>query len=130
MATCVAEPDFIELCRRRGDSFADEFTIREPQTEAQALAGTPGTPIDITGFSFILTVDPESDPLTSANNLFALTGNITDATGGVVEFAPSTVQSDQTPDVYFYDIQQTDGGAAIRTIAVGPYEITQDITKT
>lgn len=129
MATCIAEPDIIPLCRKRGDSFADEFTIREPQTEAQAQAGTPGTPIDITGFSFLLTVDPEPDPTDALNNLFQLTGNITDATNGVVDFSPSAVQSDQAPDTYFYDIQQTDGAAKIRTIAVGQYEITQDITK-
>ncbi len=129
MATYIAEPDIIPLCRKRGDSFADEFTIREPQTEAQALAGTPGTPIDITGFSFLLTVDIDPDPTDASNNLFQLTGSITDATGGVVDFSPSAVESDQTPDVYFYDIQQTDGGGKIRTIATGQYEITQDVTK-
>ncbi len=121
----VAEPDFIELKRRRGDSFADEFTIREPDLPD----GTAGPVIDITGFSFLLTVDPEELPLTSANNIFQLTGTITDATNGKVEFAPTAVESDVTPQEYFYDIQQTDAGAKIRTIIVGPYDIIQDITK-
>jgi hypothetical protein len=117
--SCVAEPVEINLCRRRGDTFADEFTIKD----------AAGAVIDISGFSFLLTVDPSPNPTDSGNNLFQLTGSLTDPTNGVVQFAPSAVQSDQTPSVYFYDIQMTDGGGAIRTIAVGEYEIFQDVTK-
>lgn len=116
---CASEPLSIDLCRRRGDSFADQFTLKDAS----------GTAINITGFSFTLTVDPSSEPSDALNNLFALTGTITDAPGGVVEFAPTPVQSDVTPQTYFYDIQQTDGGGAIRTIVTGQYVITQDITK-
>ena len=118
---CVAEPVVVCLCRRRGDSFADEFVLF---TDAAKT-----TPLDITGFSFLLTVDPEESPSDATNNLFTVTGTITDAVNGKVEFAPTAVQTDVTPQTYFYDIQMTDGGGKIRTIVVGDYDITQDITK-
>ncbi len=117
---CVADPVVIELCRRRGDTFADQFTLKD----------VSGSPIDITGFSFLMTVDPSPTPPDAMSNLFQLAGTITDAANGVVEFAPTVMQADQTPSTYFYDIQQTDAGSAIRTIVVGDYIIEQDITKT
>ena len=116
---CLAEPVTIELCRRRGDSFADKFIIKD----------AAGVPINITGYSFLLTVDISPAPIDSANNLFQLVGTITDAVNGAVEFAPTPAQADQTPSTYFHDIQQTDAGSLIRTIAVGNYIITQDVTK-
>lgn len=116
---CLAEPDVIDLCRARGDSFADEFIIKDKNRVV----------IPITGFSFLLTVDPSPTPTGSGNNVFQLTGVITDGPNGVVEFSPTTTESDVTPQTYFYDIQQTDGGGKVRTIAKGPYDITQDITK-
>jgi hypothetical protein len=116
---CLAQPDVIDLCRKRGDSFADEFTIKDKNKVV----------IDISGFSFLLTVDPSPTPADAANNIFQLTGVITDAVNGKVEFAPTTTQSDVNPQTYFYDIQQTDGAGRVRTIAEGPYDITQDVTK-
>ncbi len=118
---CLAEAVFVSLCRKRGDSFPDEFILF---TDAAKT-----TPLDITGFSFILTVDPEEAPADASNNLFAVTGTITDGPNGKVEFAPTAVQADVTIQTYFYDIQMTDGGGKIRTIVVGDYDITQDITK-
>ena len=121
---CIAEPDIVDLCRRRGDTFPDQFTVRSVRAD-----GTAGSAIDITGFSFLLTVDPTEFPTDALGNLFQLTGVIVDAPAGKVEFAPTAVESDQTPASYFYDVQMTDTGGAIRTISVGPYVITQDITK-
>lgn len=115
----LADPVEINLCRRRGDTFADEFT----------LADSNGAAIDITGFSFLLTVDPSEAPADAMDNLFQLSGVITDGPNGVVEFAPTAMQADQTPGTYFYDIQQTNGGGVIRTIIRGEYVIEQDITK-
>lgn len=117
--TCVAAPKKIDLCRRRGDTFADIFTLKD----------SAGVAIDISsGYSFLLTVDPSESPVNSDNNLFQLTGVIVDGPNGKVSFAPSAVQSDQPPATYFYDIQQTLSGV-VRTIVVGEYDIVQDITK-
>jgi hypothetical protein len=94
-----------------------------------SIKDSAGAAVNISGFSFLLTVDPDANPTTDTNNLFELTGTIDDAPNGLVSFAPSAVEADQTPETYFYDIQMTDAGSAIRTIAKGKYVVTQDITK-
>lgn len=109
-----------DIKRPRGDTYADEFAIT---SEATGLA------IDITGYSFVLTVDPSKTPANADNNLFSITGTITDAAGGLVEFAPTVQQANQTPGAYWYDVQMTDAAGRIRTIDSGRYTITQDISK-
>ena len=112
-------PEEIDICISRGDTVPWTFTVRD----------SAGSPVDITGFSFLLTVDPSDEPGSSTNNLFSLSGTITDALNGVVQFSMTAGQADQTPNEYFYDLQMTDGTAAIRTIAKGVFEFKQDITK-
>ncbi len=112
-------PVTIDICRSRGDNFPFQFTIQD----------SAGVAIDITGFSFLMTVDPEPDPSDALNNLFQLTGTIVDGPNGRVDFEPTTVDMDQTPDTYFYDVQMIDVGLAVRTAVKGEFEIQQDITK-
>lgn len=116
----MAKPAAINIDYTRGDSAAIPFEVTDPDT---SLA------VDITGFTYILTVDPEPDPLTDVNNLFSVAGTVTDATNGKVEFRPTTTNSDQTPEVYFYDIQQTDSASRLQTVAKGKFTIQQDVTK-
>lgn len=116
---CNTEPTVIDFCRRRGDTYPVAFTLND----------SAGVPIDITGFTFILTVDPESDPVDALNNLFSIAGVITDAVNGTFTITPTAPDADQIPDTYFYDLQQTDGLGAIRTIAVGQWQVVQDISK-
>ncbi len=113
---CPAE---INLCISRGDTTPWTFTIQD----------STGAAIDISGFSYLLTVDPNEEPTDAVNNLFQLTGTLTDPTNGVVEFELSAVEADQTPAEYFFDLQQTDGASKVRTIAKGVFEFMQDITK-
>lgn len=121
MATLNLCPVDVDLCFSRGDTVTFSFTIRE---------GTPPTPIDITGSSFLLTVDPSPAPTGSGNNLFQLTGAIIGAaTDGTFAFQPTAVQMNQTPSVYFYDVQWTDASSEIRTVISGQFEIQQDVTK-
>lgn len=87
-----------------------------------------GLPVDITGCSFLLTVDPEKKPLTSTNNLFQLTGTIVDALDGVVAFPITATQADEIGK-YYYDIQMTNPDAELLTIDSGKFTFTQDITK-
>ena len=98
-----------DLERRRGDTYADEFQI---------LSENTGAVIDITGYTFLLTVDPEKKPSDATNNLFELTGTITDAATGLVEFAPNATQTDEV-GTYFYDAQLTDTAGRIRTFNSG-----------
>lgn len=109
-----------DIDRKRGDTYADEFTVKSAQTKL---------PIDITGYTFTLTVDPEKAPATADNNLYQLTGTIVDAPSGRVEFAPTAMQANQLGK-FFYDVQMVDGAGRKRTIVSGKYTYLQDITKT
>lgn len=112
-------PAGIDIVVTRGDTLQWTFTVLTSTGAAQ----------DIAGFVFLFTVDPEVNPVNSSNNLFQLTGTILDAPNGVVAFSMSTLQANQTPGVYYYDLQMTDGASRIRTIAKGKFEFRQDITK-
>jgi hypothetical protein len=105
--------------RKRGDTYANEWVIKSRST---------GLPVNITGYSFLLTVDPSPGPGGSATNLFQIVGNIVDAAAGRVEFAPSALQADNIGS-FFYDVQMIDGAARKRTFDSGTYLLKQDITK-
>lgn len=105
--------------RKRGDTYADEFTIK---------SATTGSPINITGYSFLLTVDPSAEPVSAATNLYTLTGTIISGPEGRVEFAPTATQANQIGS-FFYDVQMVDGAGRKRTIVAGKYTYKQDITK-
>ena len=107
------------ICWARGDSSAKGFIVQDSAAVA----------IDITGFSFKLTVNSEKDPLTTVNQQFTVIGALTDAVNGKVAFSPTITDTDITPDTYFYDIEQTDAGGAISTLIIGKCLIVQDITK-
>lgn len=107
------------ICWGRGDSSAKGFIIQDSNSVA----------IDITGFTFKLTVNSEKDPVDQVNEQFSVTGTLTDATNGKVAFAPTTMDTDITPGTYFYDIEQTDTGGRISTLIVAKVLIVQDITK-
>jgi len=107
------------ICWARGDSDAKGFIIQN----------SAGVAIDITGFTFKLTVNSEKDPTTTANQQFTVIGAITDASAGKVAFSPTTANTDIVPATYFYDIEQTDGSGAISTLIIGKCVLVQDITK-
>lgn len=108
-----------DITRYRGDTAADEVTV---QTSA-------GLAVDITGFTFLLTVSSIENPPDGTSELYNVAGVITSPASGQVEFVPTTLNSDQKPATYYYDIQMTDAAARIKTIAKGAYTYTQDITK-
>lgn len=107
------------ITRKRGDTYADEFIIKSKET---------GLPLNITGYSFLMVLDPESSPATSANNLYQIVGSVINGPAGLVEFAPSALQADQL-GAYFFDIQMIDGAGRKRTIESDSYIYKQDITK-
>ena len=108
-----------DITRYRGDTAADEITV---QTSA-------GAAVDVTGFTFVLTVSSLENPPDNVTELYNITGTILVPAAGTVEFVPSAIQADQKPATYYYDIQMTDGAGRIKTIAKGAYIYTQDITK-
>ncbi len=127
MASC--DTDFNGICidRKRGDTAPDKITVLDPE------AATPGTPLDVTGFGFKMTVNTEQDPDPGPPigvELVSIIGSLVDAPNGVVEFPWSPGDADQLPEEYFYDIQQTDSAGKILTIAKERYIFQQDVTKT
>lgn len=105
--------------RKRGDTYADEITVKSKKT---------GQPINITGYTFLLTVASVKAPVDTTTKVFQLTGTIIDAAAGRVGFAPTESQADRLGKFY-YDIQMTDAAGRKRTILEGEYKFVQDITK-
>ena len=111
-------PATLDICRIRGDTFPFTVTISQG-----------GSPVDISGYTIVMTVDPSEEPSDALNNLFSLTGTVTDGPNGQVTFALTAPDADQTPGEYYHDMQFTDLSGNIRTFAKGSYEVIQDITK-
>lgn len=109
----------VDICRFRGDT--DSFTV--------TLTTDGTTPIDITGDAVVLTVDLSPAPDDAVNNLFTLVGVLTDPANGLVTFTPTVGNADQAPGTYFYDVQWTVSGGAIKTVLTGQWQVVQDITK-
>ena len=108
----------VNLCRYRGDTNSLVITVTSDGT----------TPIDITGDTFLLTVDPSPAPEDDSNNVFQIAGAIISAVAGTVRFTPSPPQAAAAAGLYYYDIEWT-SGTTIRTIVRGEWQVQQDITK-
>jgi hypothetical protein len=108
-----------DFTRKRGDTYADEIIVKSKAT---------GLPINITGYTLVMTLDPSATPADSSKNVYQLTGTILDAVNGRVEFAPSPTQANQVGGFY-YDVQMIDGAGRKRTILAGKYKYVQDISK-
>lgn len=106
----------LDIKRNRGDTFPFVTTVG-------------GGSIDITAYTFELTVDPSEAPVDATNNLFTLTGTVTDGPNGKVQWELDAAESDQTPNEYYHDIEMIDGSSYKRTIAKGSFTFEQDITK-
>jgi hypothetical protein len=108
-----------DITRYRGDTAADEITV----------VNSAGTAVDITGFTFVMTVSTLENPPDNSSELYNIVGVLTAPAAGQVEFVPTALNADQKPYDYYYDIQMTDGAGRIKTIAKGKYTYTQDISK-
>lgn len=108
-----------EITRYRGDTIPDKVVVKD----------TDGNVVNIAGYTFLLTVASEKEPADDTTEEFQVVGSITDAANGVVEFAPTALQTDITPGVYYYDVQMTTPAGRIGTILKDKYTILQDITK-
>lgn len=109
-----------EIDRVRGDTKAIPYILTTDDT---------GLPVDIAGYSFLLSVDTQQNPPDSATQVFQVAGSIVDAPSGKLQFQLTELQADQTPDVYWYDVQVTEDTGAIVTLLKGKWRVRQDITK-
>ena len=111
-------PDIIDIERRRGDTKRIGYTILQDSIATDVSSG----------YSFLLTVDPEKYPVDATNNLFQLTGMIIDGPNGVIAFPITATQADNL-GTYYYDIQMIDPNSEKLTICIGKIKFKQDITK-
>ena len=109
---------------------AIEFYRGDKHPVLVTIKDSDGNAINITGYSFKLTVNENSKPTDETTQLFQVDGSIVDAANGQVQFLITDSHSNQTPGTYYYDVQMTTSGdAEIRTILKSSFEILQDITK-
>jgi hypothetical protein len=108
-----------DITRKRGDTYADEFTITYKST---------GLPVNLTGYTFVLTVDSSKAPVDESTKQYSVVGEIIDAINGRVGFAPSSIQANRVGS-FFFDAQWIDPLGRIRTFDAGKYVYTQDISK-
>lgn len=109
----------MNISRKRGDTYADEFVIKSAATQL---------PVDITGCSFLMTLDSQKSPLDSSTNIYQLVGVVLDGPGGRVNFAPTAEQANRQGS-YYYDVQMIDTAGRKRTVALAQYFYKQDISK-
>lgn len=116
MATLIGEIEWY-----RGDSYPLELTVKDANTKEV---------IDITGYSFILTIDTLKEPPDNTTKVFSVNGVLNvDPTTGKVSFTPTALNTAIDTGSYYYDVQMTDASIHIRTIAKNKWKILQDITK-
>ncbi|MCK5316389.1 MAG: hypothetical protein KAJ55_00665 [Anaerolineales bacterium] len=126
MALCDTDLFGECIARKRGDTAPDKIFVTDPENN--------GVPLDVTGFSFRMSVNTEQDPdpvgpPIIGTEIAQINGTITNPTGGEVEFPWSPGDADQVPEDYFYDIEQTDTSGRILTIAKERYQFQQDVSK-
>jgi hypothetical protein len=119
----MAEASSQPLITYRGDSPVFGFTLND----------SSGTPINVTGYTFEMTVDTLEDPPEtsdpSSTEVFQVTGTIVDGPNGRFSFQPTSINTNQTPAEYFYDVSYINGTEKV-TLIKSTLEIRQDIGKT
>ena len=107
----------------RGDSYYIVLWLKDNVTKEY---------IDITGYTFLMTVDPDKAPIDDTNNIFQLEGLVDPdqvTNRGKFSFKPTEIESDATGKLY-YDIQFVDPDGNKRTFVKGfKFILDQDITK-
>ena len=104
--------------RFRGDTYAD---ILEVKADGVVLP-------NIENHTFKLSVSETENP-DDVDYLYQIDGVVTDIPNGLVSFSPNSVQADQEPQRFFYDIQMIDPDGVKRTIKKDEYLYKQDIGK-
>ena len=96
------------------------------------VTDSQGNGINLTGYSFILTVDSRSAPDDTSTRLFTINGTVDpdqSTNEGIVRFPMTEAESNQEPGTYYYDIQRIDTESHKKTLCKYRFFITQDLTK-
>ena len=85
-----------------------------------------GVATDITGYTFLFTVNSEKEPDDTSGQIFQSEATIIDAGTGALSLLLTT---EIDPGDYFYDIQVTKDNGNVKTLEKGSFKVLQDITK-
>lgn len=107
-----------KIHRYRGNTKRLSYCVEDEQRQ----------PIDITGWSFTLTIDREENPSDTSTQLESINAIINDAEEGCFYF-PMSETADIEPGDYFYDIKAIDNNAETETLRKGEITFEQDISK-
>lgn len=111
----------MEINRFRGDNKPFRFNLYSDKKS--------GIKLDITGFTFKMTVNEEKDPENIDKQKFSLVGVIVDAVNGILEFRPTKDDMNLAKGTYYYDIQATDTNTCDDTIMKDKFVVSQDLSK-
>ena len=73
-----------------------------------------------------MTVNRDKNPTNTDNQIFSITGTISDPINGVVYFTPSSIETTQTAGTYYYDIVMVTASNP-RTLVKAKFNILQGI---
>src|SRR5687768_14672458 len=76
--------------------------------------------LNLTSCTIKLTVNSKPTPTDTTNQLFQLTGTVSDPTSGIVSFSLTSPQADNV-GYFYHDIQITDATSAIITVNKGMF---------
>lgn len=107
-----------DIIRFRGDTTVIQRTIKNDA----------GAVLNIAGWTLWLTINAEARPSDVTNEMAQMSGTVTDAPNGVVEFQPTADQVDYV-GVFFFDIQAIDASGVKSTLNHARFIFLQDITK-
>lgn len=107
-----------------------EYTRGDTEPIGITIKTSAGLPVDITDWTFKLTVSSEKAPEDDTTQIFQIEGTLdADPATGKVTFEPADGQIDQV-GTFYYDIQRTNGSGKKKTIKRGyKFKVLQDITK-
>ena len=112
-------PQTLDITRTRGDTYPVRLVLKDKL----------GTRIDLTGWSFRLTVDPSPAPADAASKVIGLAAIPTAPETGAVALPLTTTDAAIAPGTYYFDVEATDAAGFVRTLASGRWTVIPDITQ-
>ena len=107
-----------------------EYVRDDTEPITISIKTVAGAPVDITGWTFKMTVNTEKSPADDANQVFEIDGVLDDdPLTGIVSFNPGEGLITQV-GTFYYDIERVNAAGKRKTIRNGyKFKVAQDITK-
>jgi len=106
-----------------------EFNEGDDFTYKLTLTDSDGVPIDITGYTFYMTVKKKISN-SDADALFKITVSATQSPAlGIINIPIDRTDTlNKTAGIYPYDIKYKDGSSEIKTLIYGDFKLIQGVT--